>query len=276
MAVKAKAEITIARIVDIDSVTRYYLLRSSTASTPDKPSANPPGGDWVTVEPDYTAGATNTLYFVDCTVLTNGTFSYSAVSKSSSYEAAKEAYNKAANAQNSAEEAGQAAEELTTQLRQCSAEITKNSEQILSTVSELETMARGDTVEELKSRVSAVEQTATGLNITIESVNESVEAQKDAFDDFRAQTSIYFQFTEQGLSIGRKNEGDDSPFSIVISNEKMSFQQNGMEIAYIQYNKMHINAIEALNVMSVGATEDGGFFDFISTPQGMGVKWRSV
>ena len=49
-----------------------------------------------------------------------------------------------------------------------------------------------------------------------------------------------------------------------------------MEIAYIQYNKMHINAIEALNAMSVGATEDGGFFDFISTPQGMGVKWRSV
>lgn len=101
MAVKAKAEITLSRIIDIESVTRYYLLQSSTASVPSKPTANPPGGNWKTTEPSYTSGSTNTLYFVDLTVMTNGTFSYSAVSKSSSYEAAKEAWNKANNAQNS-------------------------------------------------------------------------------------------------------------------------------------------------------------------------------
>lgn len=95
MAVKAKAEITISWIIDIDSVTRYYLLQSSTASAPPKPTANPPGGKWVTTEPSYTSGATNTLYFVDLTVMTDSSFSYSAVSKSSSYEAAKEAWNKA-------------------------------------------------------------------------------------------------------------------------------------------------------------------------------------
>lgn len=52
--------------------------------------------NWVATEPSYTSGSTNTLYFVDCTEFTNGTFKYSEVSKSSSYEAAKEAYNKAA------------------------------------------------------------------------------------------------------------------------------------------------------------------------------------
>lgn len=103
MAVKAKAEITLSRIIDIESVTRYYLLQSSTASMPSKPTANPPGGNWKTTEPSYTSGSTNTLYFVDLTVMTNGTFSYSAVSKSSSYEAAKEAWNKANNAQNTAD-----------------------------------------------------------------------------------------------------------------------------------------------------------------------------
>ena len=103
MAVKAKAEITLSRIIDIESVTRYYLLQSSTASAPSKPTANPPGGNWKTTEPSYTSGSTNTLYFVDLTVMTNGTFSYSAVSKSSSYEAAKEAWNKANNAQNTAD-----------------------------------------------------------------------------------------------------------------------------------------------------------------------------
>lgn len=103
MAVKAKAEITLSRIIDIESVTRYYLLQSSTASMPSKPTANPPVGNWKTTEPSYTSGSTNTLYFVDLTVMTNGTFSYSAVSKSSSYEAAKEAWNKANNAQNTAD-----------------------------------------------------------------------------------------------------------------------------------------------------------------------------
>ena len=100
----AKAEITLSRIVDIASVTRYYKLQSSTASAPAKPTANPPSG-WVTAEPSYTSGSTNTLYFVDQTIFTNGTFSYSAVSKSSSYEAAKEAYNKAQAAGDAASDA---------------------------------------------------------------------------------------------------------------------------------------------------------------------------
>lgn len=105
MAVKAKCEITLYRVVDIDKVTRYYLLQSSTATAPSKPTSNPPGGNWKTTEPSYTSGSTNTLYFVDLTVMTNGSFSYSAVSKSSSYEAAKEAWNKAQNAQNTANSA---------------------------------------------------------------------------------------------------------------------------------------------------------------------------
>lgn len=97
MAIRAKADITISRIIDIQSVTRYYLLQSSTAASPNKPSTNPPTSSWTITEPAYTSGSTNTLYFVDCTEFTNDTFSYSEVSKSSSYEAAKVAYNKAVN-----------------------------------------------------------------------------------------------------------------------------------------------------------------------------------
>ena len=79
-----------------------------------------------------------------------------------------------------------------------------------------------------------------------------------------------------GLNIGKQQDGDESPYSINIDNEKMGFLQNGVEIAYVQYNKMHINAIEAMDRLSVGAAADGGYFDFISTEYGMGVKWRAV
>ena len=74
---------------------RYYLLQASTLGAPSKPSQNPPGGNWDDTEPSYTSGSTNTLYFVDLTVYSDGTWAYSSVSKSSAYEAAKEAYNKA-------------------------------------------------------------------------------------------------------------------------------------------------------------------------------------
>ena len=105
MAVKARAEITLSSIRDVQSVTRYYLLQSSTSAVPSKPTTNPPGGNWVTSEPTYTSGSTNSLYFVDLTVFSDDSFDYSDVSLSSSYEAAKVAYNKAENAEDIAERA---------------------------------------------------------------------------------------------------------------------------------------------------------------------------
>ena len=105
MAIKASAAVTLSSIRDLQSCTRYYLLQSSTSAQPEKPTANPPGGDWVTAEPTYTTGSTNSLYFCDLNVFSDGTFAYSDVSLSSSYEAAKAAYNKAANAEDVAQAA---------------------------------------------------------------------------------------------------------------------------------------------------------------------------
>ena len=77
------------------------------------------------------------------------------------------------------------------------------------------------------------------------------------------------------MDIGKQQNGIAVPHSLNVTNEKISFNENGTAIAYIQYNKMHIMAIEALNKLSVGAAENGGYFDFISTKYGMGIKWRA-
>lgn len=100
MAVKAKAEITLYKTISVDKVVRYYLLQSSTLAAPSKPADGAViGSNWSKTEPSYTSGSTSTLYFVDQTVLSNGALKYSEVSKSSSYEVAKEAWNKANNAE---------------------------------------------------------------------------------------------------------------------------------------------------------------------------------
>ena len=176
----------------------------------------------------------------------------------------------------SIDELKNAADVLTKEVSQTSAEIMKTSDRINSTVEMVKTKVDGSTVEELERRVTDVEQNASGMQITISSVRDAVDKQEQNLENYKLETSIYLRFTEKGLSIGKQNAGDESPYSIVIDNEKMSFQQNGMEVAYIQYNKMHINAIEAMDKLSVGAASDGGYFDFISTPQGLGIKWRNV
>lgn len=88
--------------ISVSKVTRYYILQSSTTAPPKPSDGSAIGSNWSKTEPSYTSGSTSTLYFVDQTVMSNGTIKYSDVSKSSSYEAAKEAWNKANSAQNTA------------------------------------------------------------------------------------------------------------------------------------------------------------------------------
>ena len=74
----------------VTKTTRYYKLQDSTAAVPSVPTTNPPSG-WTTTEPTYESG--KSLYFVDVTVFSNGSVSYSAVSLSSSYKAASDVKN---------------------------------------------------------------------------------------------------------------------------------------------------------------------------------------
>lgn len=98
--VKAKAQITLFDVIDIKAVYKYYLLQSATLSEPAKPTTYPPNGNWTTTEPAYIEGDTKKLYTVDCAVFGDDSFSYSEVSLSSSYEAAKIAYNKSKDLSN--------------------------------------------------------------------------------------------------------------------------------------------------------------------------------
>ncbi|KFI76530.1 hypothetical protein [Bifidobacterium mongoliense] len=102
MTVIARDDVTLALVTDVASTAHYFQLKASTASAPTAPTVYPAPSPWVTTEPTYTEGATNSLYTVDVTVFSDGMFDYTPVSLSSSYEAAKAAYNKAKQAQSAA------------------------------------------------------------------------------------------------------------------------------------------------------------------------------
>lgn len=121
-----------------------------------------------------------------------------------------------------------------------------------------------------------LEETSKGFNMSVNSLTDRITEQGNEVNSYREQLQTYFGFSEDGLEIGKKVNGEKQQYSINIDNERMGFLQDGSEVAFIQYNKLHINAIEAMDRLSVGAAADGGYFDFISTEYGMGVKWRAV
>lgn len=107
MAVKARAEITLAGVSDgakgdtgtsVTATYRYYKLATSAPSKPTTTPSSAPSG-WTATEPTYSAGNTGSLYYVDGTLFSNNTFSWSSVQLSSSYAAAKDAYENAKNAE---------------------------------------------------------------------------------------------------------------------------------------------------------------------------------
>ena len=99
MAVKGSATVTLTSYRDTQSVTRYYKLRPAGSSAPLKPETKPPSSDWTDSEP--TCDISKELYFCDLTIFSNGEGEYSKVSKSTSYEAAKQAFNRAQAAKDS-------------------------------------------------------------------------------------------------------------------------------------------------------------------------------
>lgn len=121
-----------------------------------------------------------------------------------------------------------------------------------------------------------LEETSKGFNMSVNSLTDRITEQGNEVNSYREQLQTYVGFSEDGLEIGKKVNGEKQQYSINIDNERMGFLQDGSEVAFIQYNKLHINAVEAMDRLSVGAAADGGYFDFISTEYGMGVKWRAV
>lgn len=96
MSVLASAMTTLTYVTSVKSETRYYKTQVSTLSPPSKPTSVPPGNGWIETEPTYSdSSATSVLYTCVLTQFTDGTFAYSEVSVSSSYEASKSAYNQA-------------------------------------------------------------------------------------------------------------------------------------------------------------------------------------
>ncbi len=282
MAVKATGQITLSSVVDVYATYRYYLLQSSTAAKPAQPTTFPPASIWSDTEPRYTDGSTNSLYTVDCTLFSDDSFLYSLVSLSSSYEAAKAAYNKATNAllhtvvqsatapsattymwldtsvsppmlkRYDAETAAWVtvndASEIVYNLEQnLEASITKTEQDITATVSE-KYYLKEDTDALVSSISTQIEQTANSVEIQFETFRadvESVAANTDAeFEEIRK----YIRFVDGKILLGEVG----NELELQIANDRISFLQDGAEVAYFSNRKLYVTDTQILHSLQLG------------------------
>lgn len=247
MAVKASGSITLSSIRDVSACYRYYLLQSSTLAKPAVPTARPPGGAWNDTEPTYTSGSTNSLYTVDLTVFSDGSFAYSAVSLSSSYEAAKEAWNKAQAAGDTAQEAIDTANGVATSTSEQITQVVKDSQEII-----LAALAEYATTSDLESLKETISSQLSVMSDAIEiRFDQSAERIEDVNGDLQAQyeeISKFFRYTLDGMVIG---EGDNQ-ITLRLDHDRLSFLDGGLEVAWITNKLLNITDVIIKNSLQIG------------------------
>lgn len=159
MSVLSSAQVTLAWSAGILATVRYYQLAAPTAATPTVPTSSSSLGSWTETEP--TADVTKVLWTCERTIYADGTESWSKASKSTSYEAAKDAKGTANAAKEAADGAQQAAKSV-------SADVTKLSDRLAANVSE-----QTKWNDSYSSRTSSLEQTAAGFSASLDSMSST-------------------------------------------------------------------------------------------------------
>ena len=89
-----------------------------------------------------------------------------------------------------------------------------------------------------------------------------------------AQMFSYFEFGDDNGTPYLDMGSSASSVKMRLTNTRLSFVQAGTELAYFSDNKLYVTRLEAREQISIGTAENG-YLDIVTTPTGVGFKWRS-
>ncbi len=122
---------------------------------------------------------------------------------------------------------------------------------------------------------SALSQTSRDFEVSLTKVSTVAQETADALDAFTSENETWFRFTEEGLELGKSENGETVPYTMRIDNERLAFLHYGQQVAYLQYNRLYISAAEVSDRLSIGGSAGEGYYDFVTTATGLGIKWRA-
>ena len=108
----------------------------------------------------------------------------------------------------------------------------------------------------------------------IQVVSDKVGENEEVLSAFIEDLNVYIRRGElaegvYGIEIGRSDSGIISRFT----NDKLSFIQGDVEIAYVSGSNLYITRAEILDYLKIGNSSDG-YFTFDTTENGLEVRWN--
>ena len=103
--------------------------------------------------------------------------------------------------------------------------------------------------EEFKTTTSSsIEQTSNDVIIKFNTTTQNIQSVGGELAQFKESVQTNIRLHEDGISIGKT----DNPFSVDITNQKMSFKDQGTEVAYISNQEMRITDAIIENALTLG------------------------
>lgn len=234
--------ISLASVTDIQGIYRFYHLG------PDKlevPTSYPPSDTvWSRTEPEYTLGNTDNLYYVDCTVFVNLSFSYGLVQLSSDYEASKKVY-------------AEALARIDNAVKITDSQIGKEKDALRTEISE-KYYDKENLDLQFGEISTKLEQTKNSVNIEFTNFKTDFEASKKQNIASFNEIHKYIRFIDGNIYIGVEG----NPIQLIEKNDRLSFVQGGAEVAYFSNNKLYVNDGQFNSTLRIGN------FEFSPRPNG--------
>lgn len=113
---------------------------------------------------------------------------------------------------------------------------------------------------------SELAQTDSDLTLTFSRLAAAETGLTQVFSSFEFGDDNGTPYLDMGTSA--------SSIKMRLTNTRLAFVQAGKELAYFSDNKLYVTQLEAVEQISIGTTANG-YLDIITTPTGVGLKWRS-
>jgi hypothetical protein len=162
------------------------------------------------------------------------------------------------------ETARTAADAIRNTERNMLASIEASAESIQSIVSESYTL-KEDTEALISSVSTEIEQTKNSVEIQFNQFSQDIEAAASGADAQFEEIRKYIRFIDGKILLGEVG----NELELQISNDRISFLQDGAEVAYFSNRKLYVTDAEILHSLQIGG------FAFVPRANG-NVSWKKV
>lgn len=131
------------------------------------------------------------------------------------------------------------AKELKSELEYAQASIELASDQLKTYVQSnfVTTSEQDEVVRQLQSLIS---QSAQQVELVFSQIDQRIDGVSGDLTDYKEEIQTFIRATAEGVEIGKS----DSPYSALLTNDRLEFRDSGTVVAYISNNKMHITDLE--------------------------------